>query len=77
MSRCPFLSINYGDKHEDLLASICLSAAGVRPEEVSGEYIASALERGSTFDWPAMSRRVGEFKAFQESQAAAFIRAAG
>jgi hypothetical protein len=76
MSGCPFLSINYSDKHEDLLASLRLSAAGIRPEEVSGEHIVSVFERAPTFDWSAVSRRVGEFKTFQESQAAAFIAAA-
>jgi hypothetical protein len=77
LSGCPFLSINYSDKHEDLLASIGLSSAGVRPDQISTAQIITAFDRTEMFDWPTMFRRIGELKTFQEKQAKAFIRAAG
>ena len=76
LNGCPFLSINYGEKHEDLLASLGLSQAGISPSEISADKITSAFEKRNSFDWSPVFQRIAELKAFQENQAADFVSSA-
>jgi len=73
LAGCPFLSINYASKHEDLLASLGLADAGINPGEASADAIMAAFENRDSFDWVTAHQRLGEFRDFQKSESTRFI----
>jgi len=77
LTGCPFLSINYSAKHEDLLASVSLAEAGVAPAKVSGPLIQSAFDQRGSFDWDTAFTRIENFKSYQMREMQAFRSFAG
>src|SRR5208283_3260113 len=72
MSGCPFLSVNYATKHQDMLSSVGLFGSGVMPKELSAAKIQAAFEARGSFDWDSVFHRIAELKWYQEKEAAAF-----
>ncbi len=75
LTGCPFLSVNYSAKHDDLLASVELAKAGAAPADVTLRKIQSAFEQRQEFDWVNVFRLIDKYKKFQLSERAAFISA--
>jgi polysaccharide pyruvyl transferase WcaK-like protein len=70
LTGCPFLSVNYAPKHEDLLSSIDLSSAGAVPKHLTADAIQSAYESRRSFDRATAFRHIDDFKAIQRSELA-------
>ncbi len=71
LTGCPFLSVNYAPKHEDLLSSVDLSSAGAVPKQLTFAAIQAAFEARETFGVDALFQRIAEFKAIQRNELAA------
>ena len=70
---CPFISINYDKKHEDLLASINLSNAGIKPEEISLDTILNIFDKRLTFNWGNSITKIIGLKRIQSNEALVFL----
>ena len=75
MTGCPFLSINYADKHADLLASVRLAQAGVVPAEATTDKLLAAWEARKSFAWDEAFAALEGYQSVQREQVAAFCAA--
>lgn len=75
MAGCPFLSINYGKKHEDFLSSINLSKVGFMPSDVSLAVLEQAINHKDEFDWCDVAAKIQGFKEKQSAEIAKYIAA--
>jgi polysaccharide pyruvyl transferase WcaK-like protein len=75
LSQTPFLSINYGRKHIDLLESLDVSEAGLLPGEISLEKIIAIFENKNQTDWITVSKKLANFKELQQAEAFKFLQA--
>lgn len=73
LARCPFFSVNYAEKHQDLLASVGLWGAGCAPRDVSAEGIRATFEARERFDWANAFERMDQFQESQREEARAFL----
>jgi len=76
LTGCPFLSINYSAKHEDLLSSVGLSAVGIAPIHVSAQAIQAAFDRRASFDWETVFAGLEAFQQIQRRERDSFRAAA-
>jgi polysaccharide pyruvyl transferase WcaK-like protein len=74
LATCPFLSLNYAEKHKDLLLSLDLVLSGIAPNSVTSTVIHEHFENKELFDWDALSNRIQLLKGIQKKEADAFIR---
>ena len=72
LSGCPFLSLNYAKKHEDMLLSVGLTESGLSPKDVTQEKIRIAFDRRDKIDWKAANKKLSEFRATQRQQMSQF-----
>ena len=72
LTGCPFLSVNYAPKHEDLLSSVDLSGAGAVPKQLTFAAIQAAYEARESFDRDAAFQRIAGFKTIQIQERNAF-----
>jgi polysaccharide pyruvyl transferase WcaK-like protein len=75
MSKTPFLSINYGAKHTDLLLSLGLEHCGIDPKGSSCETFVQYFDNLANFDWEDAESKMEGFKLIQQSGASEFIKA--
>lgn len=75
LAHCPFFSINYADKHDDLLESIGLDAFGADPAAVTRKLIDQARTAGESFAWDQASAALLRFRQLQRQRALAFRQA--
>jgi len=73
LATCPFLSLNYAEKHKDLLLSLDLVLAGIVPASVTSTVIHEHFKNKELFDWAALSNRIQLLKSIQKKEADAFI----
>jgi polysaccharide pyruvyl transferase WcaK-like protein len=73
LGKIPFVSLNYGKKHEDLLNSVELSHAGLIPEKFSLDILNDLFYSRSTFNWGSAENTIASLKDFQITEAAAFL----
>lgn len=73
LTKSPFISLNYGKKHEDLLQSIELSHAGLQPGSFSVNMLDTIFNSRATFNWGNTENIISAFKEFQIVEASDFI----
>ncbi len=76
LTRCPFFSVKYAEKHDDILTSVGLQGAGCTPREVTVARIRAAFEARACFDWADAFERIEQFQERQREEARAFHGAA-
>ncbi len=72
LTGCPFLSVNYSTKHDDLLASVELAQAGIAPTQITPSSIQSIFADRGSFDWDRVFHHIESYKAFQTAEMKAF-----
>jgi polysaccharide pyruvyl transferase WcaK-like protein len=66
MCRCPFVSINYDEKHEDFLSSVDMNEVGVKMEDLTISKLAKIFHhRDELFDWEKIEKEMEQFKNIQ------------
>lgn len=73
LAGCPFLSINYGPKHEDFLASLHLAPQGLKPEELTVDKLLVAFQNRDTFNWDITLKKIRHYKKMQFDEQAKFM----
>jgi hypothetical protein len=74
LGKVPFISLNYGKKHEDLLNSVELSHAGLTPEEFSVSKLTDLFHTRSAFNWGSAENIIESLKDLQVIEAEAFVK---
>ncbi len=74
LAKSPFVSLNYGKKHEDLLQSIELSHAGLEPGNFSFGTLSNFFNSRSAFNWGTTENIITTLKEFQITEASDFIK---
>lgn len=72
LTKIPFISLNYGEKHEDLLMSVDLSPAGLQPGYFTNDTIVEHFENRYGFNWGQSENILNSFKAIQISEGTEF-----
>ncbi|WP_263359740.1 polysaccharide pyruvyl transferase family protein [Acidicapsa ligni] len=72
LSGCPFLSINYAKKHEDMLLSVGLSSSGLAPKDLTLEKIRTAFDQRDKIDWASANQKLSHLQSLQKQQMAEF-----
>ena len=75
LAHCPFFSINYADKHDDLLESVGLDRFGAHPAAITRTLIDQARAADETFSWDQASAALLRFRTLQRERALAFRQA--
>lgn len=73
LTKSPFVSLNYGKKHEDLLQSMELSHAGLQPANFSFSSLNNIFNSRTEFDWGSAETLLSNFKEIQINEASDFI----
>lgn len=72
LAGCPFLSVNYGDKHEDFLTSLNKSQFGSTPQLLSFQNLVKAFSRNS-FSQNVKFEVINNFKEIQRTEKDRFM----
>jgi hypothetical protein len=75
LAGCPFQSINYADKHRDLLSSLSLSHAGGNPGDLTFETLRGVFDNAPDFDWGESRKTLSSLKDLQTKEARRFLEA--
>ena len=73
LSGCPFVSINYSNKHEDMLQSIGLSLFGVQPGGFYFQDLKNRFINRFEIDWKSIEFSLNNFKELQISEKNSFL----
>lgn len=70
----PFFSINYKDKHDDLLQSLDLGFAGRRSVETNCQSIMEMFEKQNAFNWPKIDKKLHNLQSRQRAEFGSIIK---
>lgn len=73
LAKCPFISINYRRKHNDLFATLGLSYTGHLATDVIEEDLVTRIESPEGFDWGECQSRIEELVAIQHNAFSGFL----
>lgn len=74
LMNCPFFSINYGEKHVDLLQSVGSERYGYSSAETNYEVIMAEFNNRSSVDWDMISEKLSRFQSIQATRRDEYLK---